>query len=123
MISGSVVENVRGWSTPAAANRSRCRVFVVARTAVAPSIGCGSPSRSATRAAIPTGQSAPGETIPSTARARASRSIAASSSDEITARSSASGEPDRERVAVDGDHRQVTGRSCLEQAELRRAGA
>ena len=61
--------------------------------------------------------------IPSTSRALASRSIPASSSDEITARSSAKANPARERVAVDGDHRQVAGRSGLEQAELRRAGA
>ena len=58
----------------------------------------------ATRAAIPTGQSAPGETIPSTSRARASRSTASSSSDDRTARSSARREPDRLRVAVDRDH-------------------
>ena len=32
-------------------------------------------------------------------------------------------EADGERVAVDGDHRQVAGRGRLEQAELRRAGA
>ena len=43
---------------------------------MAASIGCGSARRSATRAAMPTGQSAPGEMIPSTRSARASRSIA-----------------------------------------------
>jgi hypothetical protein len=32
-------------------------------------------------------------------------------------------ESNRERILVDRDHRQVAGSSCLEQAELRRAGA
>ena len=75
-VAGSLAEHARGCGTPAAAKRSRCRVFDVASTAVAPSIGCGSPSRSATRAAIPTGQSMPGAMIPSTLLGRASRSIA-----------------------------------------------
>ena len=92
-IAGSPGEKTRGCGTPAAASRSRWRVFVVASTAVAPSIGCGRPSRSAMRAAIPTGQSAPGETTPSTLRARARRSMPGSSSEEMIARSVACANP------------------------------
>ena len=111
--------SARACGTPAAANASRCRLFDVASAPLRASIGCGRPIRSATRAAIPTGQSAPGETIPSTSRARASRSIPSSSSDESTARSSASGKPAAPRVAVDGDHVEVAARPRgLEQAEL-----
>ena len=79
---------LRGSSVAAAARRprrtrSRCRDFDVATSAASrASIGCGRPSRSATRAATPTGQSAPGEMIPSTRSARASRSTPASSSVE-----------------------------------------
>ena len=83
----------RACGTPAAANASRWRAFDVTMDPVRAVIGCASPIRSATRAAIPTGQSAPGETIPSTSRARASRSTASSSSDEMIARSSASTNP------------------------------
>ena len=79
----------RACGTPAAAKHSRWRCFEVASTAVAPSIGCGSPIRSAMRAAIPTGQSAPGEMTPSTSSARARRSTSSSSSVEISARLSA----------------------------------
>ena len=82
-----------GWGTPASEKRSLCRALDVASPAVAPSIGCGRPIRSAIRAATPTAQSAPGEITPSTLRARASRSSADSSSVEITARSSAYSNP------------------------------
>ena len=87
-------------------------------------IGCASPIRSATRAAIPTGQSAPGETIPSTSRARASRSTASSSSDEMHRALVGQREPHGLRVAVDRDHVHVVppvGR--LEQPELGGPGA
>ena len=90
---------------------------------MAPSIGCGSPSRSATRAAIPTGQSAPGE-IEAVDRAGPGEAL-----DALLVLGRDHGalvgerESGRERVAVDGDHRQVAGGSGLEQAELRRAGA
>ena len=113
----------RGCGTPAAAKRSRWRDFVVASAAVAASIGCGSPSRSATRAATPTGQSAPGETIPSTFSARASRSMPGSSSVETIARLSASAKPGRGGVAVDRDHEEAALARRAQQAELRRPGA
>ncbi len=54
----------RGCGTPASASRSRWRSLFVAATAVAGVIGCGRPSRSAIRAATPTGQSVPGEIDP-----------------------------------------------------------
>jgi hypothetical protein len=57
--------------------------------AVSGEIGWGSPSRSATRAAIATGQSIPGAMIPSTRSAAASRSMPDSSSVERIARRSA----------------------------------
>ncbi len=90
---------------------------------MAPLIGCGRPRCSATRAAIPTGQSAPGEMIPSTSRALREpldpRLVLGRDHRALVRE----GEPGRERVAVDRDHREVAGRRGLEQAELRRAGA
>ena len=66
----------------------------------------------------------PGETIPSTSRARASRSTASSSSDESTRALVGEREPDGLRVAVDGDHVEVAARpGRLEQAELGGPGA
>ena len=123
VIPGSLVENVRGWSTPAAANRSRWRVFVVASTAVAPldrmrqpeplGDAGGDPDRPVGAGRDdPVDRSGPREPLdPRLVLGRDHRAL-------VRER-----EPGRERVAVDGDHRQVTGRSRLEQAELRRAGA
>ena len=81
--------------TPASTKRSRWRSFDVAACAVAGSSGCGRPSRAAMRAAIATGKSMPGATMPSTRSAPASRSMAGSSSTETIARRSAKRNPVR----------------------------
>ena len=78
-----------GCGTPTSRKRSRCRSFDVASVAVAAEIACGSPCRSATRAATATGQSMPGAITPWTRSASASRSMPTSSSAETIARRSA----------------------------------
>ena len=93
----------------------------MASTAVAGSIGCGSTSRSAIRAAIATGQSMPGATRPSTRSAAASRSIAGSSSTEMIARRSAKRKPGAAGLRSTRDDEEPAAAGGLEEAEL--AGA
>ena len=116
---GTGSSSSRGCGTPAAAKRSRWRDFVVASAAVAPSIGCGRPSRSATRAATPTGQSAPGETIPSTF----SRPGEAVDARLVLGRDERAlvrvGEAGRRGVAVDGDHEEVALACRAQEPDLR----
>ena len=108
----------RGCGTPASPRRSRCRSLLVASTAVAGSIGCGRPLRSATRAATPTGQSVPGETIPSISSAVIRRSIAGSSSVERMQRRSAKRKPGRGRVTIDDGDPEAAIVRGLQQPEL-----
>ena len=121
---GSRGSNPRGCGTPAAA-KALALPRLGRRDRRSPWVDrVRMPIRSATRAAIPTGQSAPGEMIPSTSRARARRSIPSSSSVERIARSSRERKADGLRIAIYRDHVHVAARpGGLEQAELGGAGA
>ena len=75
------------------------------------------------RAATPTGQSVPGEMIPSISSAAIRRSIAGSSSVERMQRRSAKRKPGRGRVAVDDGDPEAARARRLEQPELCGTGA
>ena len=80
--------------------------------------GAAGRARSAIRAATPTGQSVPGEIIPSISSAPASRSIAGSSSVETMQRRSAKPKAGRRGIAVDDGDPEAARARGLEQPEL-----
>ena len=104
------------------ARASRCFCFETARVATAGLIGCGSAIFSATRAAIPTGQSIPGAMMPSTDSADGEpldALLVLGRDDRPPVRIP---ETRRPGIAVERDHEQTPLAGCREQAELRRPG-